>query len=183
MILSRPVAARATRIASMVASVPEFTNRTWSTWNRSQMSSASATVASVVTAKWIAPSAASLMASTILGCAWPTTLTPKPPWKSRVLVAVHVPDRGALALLEVHRVGIAGLEVRGHPAGQALHCSLVQRLGPLGPVEHYLGFPLGDLRRARLQSIEVHAYHPLRCGKGTRRSPGGNASRWARYGR
>ena len=54
MILSRPVAARATRIASIVASVPEFTKRICSSWNREQISSASATVVSVVTAKWIA---------------------------------------------------------------------------------------------------------------------------------
>ena len=39
-------------------------------------------MASVVTAKWIASSAAFLMASTIFGWAWPTTFTPNPPWKS-----------------------------------------------------------------------------------------------------
>ena len=82
MILSRPVAARATRIASIVASVPEFTNRICSSWNRSQIASASAIVSGVVTAKWIALCAAFSSASTILGWAWPTTLTPKPPWKS-----------------------------------------------------------------------------------------------------
>ena len=82
MILSRPVAARATRIASIVASVPELTNRICSSWKRSQMASARAIVSGVVTAKWIALLAAFVSASTILGCAWPTTLTPKPPWKS-----------------------------------------------------------------------------------------------------
>ncbi len=82
MILSRPVAARATRIASIVASVPEFTNRICSSWKRSQIASASAMVSGVVTAKWIAFCAALVSASTILGWAWPTTLTPKPPWKS-----------------------------------------------------------------------------------------------------
>src|SRR6185503_5893712 len=82
MILSRPVAARATRIASIVASVPELTNRICSSWKRSQIASASATVSGVVTAKWIALLAALVSASTILGWAWPTTLTPKPPWKS-----------------------------------------------------------------------------------------------------
>jgi hypothetical protein len=82
MILSRPVAARATRSASIVASVPELTNRICSSWNRSQICSASAIVASVVTAKWMPWSAMSRIASTILGCAWPTTLTPNPPWKS-----------------------------------------------------------------------------------------------------
>ena len=81
-IVSRPVAARATRIASIVASVPEFTNRICSSWNRSQIASASATVVSVVTAKWMPWSATARIASTIFGCAWPTTLTPKPPWKS-----------------------------------------------------------------------------------------------------
>ena len=82
MILSRPVAARATRIASIVASVPEFTNRICSSWNREQISSASATVVSVVTAKWMPWSATLRIASTIFGWAWPTTFTPNPPWKS-----------------------------------------------------------------------------------------------------
>ena len=53
MIRSLPVAARATRSASIVASVPEFTNRICSNWKREQISSARATVGSVVTAKWI----------------------------------------------------------------------------------------------------------------------------------
>ena len=83
MILSRPVAARATRRASIVASVPEFTNRICSSWKRSQIASASEIVSGVVTAKWIAFWAAFWSASTIFGWAWPTMLTPKPPWKSR----------------------------------------------------------------------------------------------------
>ena len=37
----------------MVASVPELTKRICSSWNREQISSARATVVSVVTAKWI----------------------------------------------------------------------------------------------------------------------------------
>ena len=82
MILSRPVAARATRIASIVASVPEFTKRICSSWNREQISSARATVVSVVTAKWMPWSATLRIASTIFGWAWPTTFTPNPPWKS-----------------------------------------------------------------------------------------------------
>ena len=69
MILSRPVAARATRIASIVASVPEFTNRTCSALKRSQIASPRATVFGVVTAKWIASSAAFRIASAIFGCA------------------------------------------------------------------------------------------------------------------
>ena len=82
MTLSRPVAARATRRASIVASVPEFTIRTCSSSNRSQIASARATVVGVVTAKWIASRAAFSSASTIFGWAWPTMFTPKPPWKS-----------------------------------------------------------------------------------------------------
>ncbi len=82
MILSRPVAARATRSASMVASVPEFTNRICSSWNREQISSASATVASVVTAKWIPPIGDVADRLHDQRMPWPTTLTPKPPWKS-----------------------------------------------------------------------------------------------------
>ena len=77
---SRPVAARATRIASIVASVPEFTKRICSSWNRSQIASARATVVSVVTAKCTPWSATARIASTIFGCACPTTLTPNPPW-------------------------------------------------------------------------------------------------------
>ncbi len=66
----------------MVASVPEFTNRICSSSNRSQIASASATVASVLTAKWMPWSDTLRIASTIFGWAWPTTFTPKPPWKS-----------------------------------------------------------------------------------------------------
>ena len=83
MILSRPVAARATRIASIVASVPELTNRIWSSWKRSQIASASATVTSVLTAKCVPDDAAFVIASTIFGWACPTTLTPNPLWKSK----------------------------------------------------------------------------------------------------
>ena len=77
---SRPVTPRATRMASMVASVPEFTNRTRSRRNRRHSSSASSTVASVVTAKWVPVRAARSMASTTLGWAWPTAIDPKPLW-------------------------------------------------------------------------------------------------------
>ena len=84
---SRPVAARATRIASIVASVPEFAKRTLSRLKRRQSSSANATVTSVVAAKCVPVRAARSMASTTFGCAWPTTLQPKPPWKSTYSVS------------------------------------------------------------------------------------------------
>ena len=50
---SRPVAARATRIALIVASVPEFAKRTCSSWKRRHSSSANSTVSSVGAAKCV----------------------------------------------------------------------------------------------------------------------------------
>ncbi len=66
----------------MVASVPEFANRTWSRPKRREISSAMRMVLRVVTAKWVPVCAAFSMASMILGWAWPTMFTPKPPWPS-----------------------------------------------------------------------------------------------------
>ena len=67
----------------MVASVPELANRTSSSPKRRQISSASSTVIGVGAAKCVPWVTAWVMASTIVGCAWPTMPTPKPPWKSR----------------------------------------------------------------------------------------------------
>ena len=80
---SRPVAARATRIALIVASVPELAKRTASQPKRSQSTSAKRTVGSVGAAKWVPVRAARSIASATFGCAWPTTMQPKPLWKSR----------------------------------------------------------------------------------------------------
>ena len=66
----------------MVASVPELAKRTWSSSKRRHSSSARATVTGVGAAKWVPVLAARVMASTILGWAWPVTPTPNPPWKS-----------------------------------------------------------------------------------------------------
>ena len=86
-----------------------------------------------MTAKWIAPLGGLLrIASTIFGWAWPTTFTPKPPWKSRVLGAVDVPDVRALARLQVHGVGVARLEVRSDARRQALQGALVERFSNAG---------------------------------------------------
>ncbi len=79
---SRPVAARAMRMASMVASVPELAKRTWSRSNRRHSSSATATVTGVGAAKWVPVVAARVMASTMVGWACPQIPAPKPPWKS-----------------------------------------------------------------------------------------------------
>ena len=80
---SRPVAARATRMASIVASVPELANRTLSSSKRRQISSASSTVVGVGAAKCVPWVTAWVTASTISGWAWPAMPTPNPPWKSR----------------------------------------------------------------------------------------------------
>src|SRR2546427_11816923 len=79
-----------------------------------------------------------------------------------VLGAVHVPDARAFASLEVDRVGIAHLEVRGPPARQALGRPLVQLLRSGCRAEELPGFFLGDLRRTRLEPLKVHDYHLLR---------------------
>ena len=161
MMTSRPVAARATRIASIVASVPEFTNRIWSHWNRSQIASASATVFSVVTAKWIASSAAFLMRLDDQWVGVADDVDAEPTVEVGVLGAVDVPDLRTLAVTQVHGVGVTRLEVRDHACRQRLGGSLVQLLGALGLAQPLLAFPLGDLRRARLQPVDVHAYHLL----------------------
>ena len=131
MILSRPVAARATRIASIVASVPEFTNRICSHWNREQISSASATVVSVVTAKWIAVVGRLLDRLDDLRVGVPDHVDAEPAVEVGVLGAVDVADLGALAVLEVHGVGVARLEVRDHAAGQ--RTSIARWYSCLGP--------------------------------------------------
>ena len=117
MILSRPVAARATRIASIVASVPEFTNRICSSWKRSQIASASAIVSGVVTAKWIALLAALVERLDDLGVGVADDVDAEATVEVLVLLAVDVPDARALPLLEVDRVGVAHLEVRGDTPG------------------------------------------------------------------
>src|SRR6478752_8764133 len=80
---SRPVAARAMRIALIVASVPELQNRTDSARKRRHSSSAKRMVDSVGAAKCVPVRAARSIASATFGCAWPTTMEPNPLWKSR----------------------------------------------------------------------------------------------------
>ncbi len=81
--MSLPVSARAIRIASIVASEPEFTNRQRSSPKRPARFSATATVSSVTAAKWVPSGARARSASTISGLAWPWTIDPKPLWKSQ----------------------------------------------------------------------------------------------------
>lgn len=71
MILARPVKPRASRIADMVASVPELTSRTCSTGVRSTISAASSTSPGVGVPKLVPSVAASRTASTTSGWAWP----------------------------------------------------------------------------------------------------------------
>ena len=83
MIVSRPVSARAMRMASIVASEPELTKRQRASSKRRASSSATATVSSVTAAKWVPAPARSRRARTIAGWAWPCTIEPKPLWKSQ----------------------------------------------------------------------------------------------------
>ena len=81
-ISSRPVAARARWIASIVDSVPEFVKRQWGSPQRRRSSSATAIEPSVGAAKCVPSSIRALTAAAITGLAWPTHMTPKPLWKS-----------------------------------------------------------------------------------------------------
>lgn len=75
--LARPVKPRASRIADMVASVPEDTRRTCSTGSmRSTISSASATSPSPGVPKEVPRTTAAWMASTTAGWAWPRIIGP-----------------------------------------------------------------------------------------------------------
>ena len=76
-IQSRPVYARARRMADMVASVPELTMRTISMeGTSSQTSLASATSAPVGAPKLVPLAAASCTASVTTGWAWPNSSGP-----------------------------------------------------------------------------------------------------------
>ena len=70
--MSRPVTARASRIALIVASVPDEVMRSMSTAGiRVLTSSASSTSPAVGAPKVVPSAAASVTASSTAGCAWP----------------------------------------------------------------------------------------------------------------
>ena len=73
---SRPVDARMIRTASSVASVPEFPNRQNGSPVRSVSASATGSASSVGCAKCVPSATRFCTASTILGWAWPITITP-----------------------------------------------------------------------------------------------------------
>ena len=80
MILSRPVKPRASRIAVIVASVPELTRRTISSEGSNRHSVSANSTSSSVGAPNDRPSAArSCTARTTAGCAWPTIAGPQEP--------------------------------------------------------------------------------------------------------
>ena len=93
---SRPVAARATRMASMVASVPELANRTLSSSKRRQISSASATVVGVGAAKWVPCGDRVGDGLDDLGMGVAGDADAEPAVEVEVLVAVDVPHVAAL---------------------------------------------------------------------------------------
>ena len=74
---SRPLAARASRIALIDASVPDDVMRTISAdGTRAATSAASSTSASVGAPKLVPAAAAACTAATTSGCAWPATSGP-----------------------------------------------------------------------------------------------------------
>ena len=78
MILGRPVKPRASRMALMVASVPELTNRTrWTGSTRPMISRASSVSAGVGAPKDSPSAAARCTASTTAGWAWPRIIGPQ----------------------------------------------------------------------------------------------------------
>ena len=81
-IVSRPVLARAIRIASIVASEPELTKRQRGRPKRRFSSSATKTASSVGAAKCVPSSSRASTARVIAGWAWPCGIEPKPLWKS-----------------------------------------------------------------------------------------------------
>ena len=76
----RPVAARARRMADIVASVPELTKRTFSIAGKASItSSASSASVGVEAPKLVPLRAAWTMASTTSGAAWPRISGPQEP--------------------------------------------------------------------------------------------------------
>ena len=77
---SRPVYARASRSALIVASVPEFTIRTTSTeGTRRVINPAICTSMAVGAPKLVPEAAARVTAPTTRGCAWPSIIGPHDP--------------------------------------------------------------------------------------------------------
>jgi hypothetical protein len=80
--VSRPVWARAIRIASIVASEPELTYRHRGSPHRRASSSATTTASSPGAAKCVPNPTRSRTAAAIRSFACPCTIEPKPLWKS-----------------------------------------------------------------------------------------------------
>ena len=80
---SRPVCARAIRIASITDSVPEFVKRQRGKPKRKDRFSATSTASSVGRPKWVPSRWRAVTAAVIAGWAWPCTIALKPLWKSR----------------------------------------------------------------------------------------------------
>ena len=142
---SRPVAARATRIALIVASVPEFAKRTCSSWNRRHSSSANSTVSSVGAAKCVPVCAARVDRLGDLRVRVADDHAAEAAVGVDVLVAVDVPDVRAAALAQVDRVGVAGLERRADAERQAVQRAFEQRVRRRRGVEEAPCLGVGDL--------------------------------------
>ena len=150
---SRPVAARATRIALIVASVPEFANRTCSRLKRRHSSSANSTVSSVGTAKCEPLSDRAFDRLDDLRVRVPDDHRTEAAVGVDVLVAVDVPDLRAATLAQVDRVRIADLERRADAERHRLQRALEQRMRDRGGVDEPAVLDLGDLAGAHAERI------------------------------
>ena len=81
---------RASRIADIVASVPDETSRTRSTGVRATISSASSTSGSVGVPYDVPRATAAETAASTSGCAWPSSIGPHEPTRSTYSLPVDV---------------------------------------------------------------------------------------------
>ena len=154
---SRPVAARATRIALIVASVPELAKRTFSSRKRRHSSSANSTMSSVGAAKCVPVRRRARDRLDDLRVGVPDDHAAEAAVRVDVLVAVDVPHPCALS----RRAGRSGY---GSPAwnddptpcGRLSQRALVQRLRLRRAVEEPPRLRVRDLLRSLRRASSAH---------------------------
>ncbi len=123
MSLWRPVKPRAILTASSVDSVPELVNRHCGSPNRRDSSPATWMSSAVGCAKWEPSAILWLTASTIFGWACPTTITPKPLWKSTYSLPSTSQTRLPLPRSMNTGCGAASWNDEGTPLGMTARAS------------------------------------------------------------
>ncbi len=146
---SRPVKPRASRTASSVDSVPLLVKRHCGCPKRRASSSATATSSGTGCAKCEPRAIRSLTAVTTAGWAWPTTITPKPLWKSTY--SLPSTSHTWLPLPWSMNTGCGGVSWNddGTPRGIDARRLLPQLARPLALGEEVALLALGQLGDAR----------------------------------